>query len=494
MMRRHERRASPELRTLAEGGDGGGAGTSARAPAGEEPQGEVAVLLCAPSSGGRVVCSTVVMRKPALRAAGLLDVLHISPPSAGCPLPSAVLRVAGPEEEEAAQQLLSHAAAGCPHSELAALCEQQLACMCRVADSWGAESLAAACKGALDAQLAPQQALTQPEADMADARTIQHLMGMASCEMFQDVHLLLTTSAMLQLFLRLPFEGVLAWAGSDGLVVDSENSVVVALDCWVRLGRGKGCSKEQLLQLSSLVRVKHLSPHYLVRLTKQDELPWWHHDPAVTREVVTQLLPTTARASSTATAKKTILPSTGTTTAWLAAPRKPLALSEFTVELTVSADNLERALRSTAATDFTSSPVYMMGHAVRLHLSISAGGGDGDDGKGEWRDIGVFVERATYSPDRDGIPLPLLATSSEGLPLQHFSMACQQPNGRWRTLMSRHDGAADVSLAAWGKGAALRARSVEDLERCGCCCADGSLRLLASLPVHKARGVLVIGV
>jgi hypothetical protein len=80
--------------------------------------------------------------------------------------------------------------------------------------------------------------------------------------LFEDVHALLTNTTKLNLFCQLPYSAIKAWAGSDHLVVDSENSVAVALGAWVEAQAGpsgQGCSKEQKKGLSGLLRVKHLS-------------------------------------------------------------------------------------------------------------------------------------------------------------------------------------------------------------------------------------------
>jgi hypothetical protein len=77
---------------------------------------------------------------------------------------------------------------------------------------------------------------------------------------FNDVHAMLTDGALLKKFLQLHFPLVSAWASSDDLVVDSENSVAVALTVWSKGRQGKESSHDQLEQLPGLLRVKHLSP------------------------------------------------------------------------------------------------------------------------------------------------------------------------------------------------------------------------------------------
>jgi hypothetical protein len=77
---------------------------------------------------------------------------------------------------------------------------------------------------------------------------------------FANVHALVTSADQLQQFRALPYMVVEAWAGSDDLVVDSEDSVSVALDWWVRGDEGSRCSQQQLKKLGGLLRVKHMGP------------------------------------------------------------------------------------------------------------------------------------------------------------------------------------------------------------------------------------------
>jgi hypothetical protein len=80
---------------------------------------------------------------------------------------------------------------------------------------------------------------------------------------FGDVHALLTSAAKLNCFCQLPYSAIKAWASSDDLVVDSENSVAVAVNAWVEAPTNRSeqeCSKAQKEELSGLLRVKHLSP------------------------------------------------------------------------------------------------------------------------------------------------------------------------------------------------------------------------------------------
>jgi hypothetical protein len=76
---------------------------------------------------------------------------------------------------------------------------------------------------------------------------------------FPVVYALLTTYQQLQRFRKLPIQAVLAWADSDGLVVDSENSVAVALSWWYGGDLGSQATEDQLKELSGALRLKHLS-------------------------------------------------------------------------------------------------------------------------------------------------------------------------------------------------------------------------------------------
>jgi hypothetical protein len=73
-----------------------------------------------------------------------------------------------------------------------------------------------------------------------------------------DVHALLTSPGQLLHFRQLPFSAIKAWAGSDDLVVDSEDSVAVVLGWWVGGEVGSKYSLAQLKELSGLLRLKHL--------------------------------------------------------------------------------------------------------------------------------------------------------------------------------------------------------------------------------------------
>jgi hypothetical protein len=108
--------------------------------------------------------------------------------------------------------------------------------------------------------IALELALPESVQSLADYDTWRDAQSSAMAQHFDDVHDMLTEEPWLKQFLQLPFPLVAAWASSDDLLVDSENSVAVALDAWAEGPQGKDSSHDQLKQLSGLLRVKHLSP------------------------------------------------------------------------------------------------------------------------------------------------------------------------------------------------------------------------------------------
>jgi hypothetical protein len=134
--------------------------------------------------------------------------------------------------------------------------------MCRVADRWGATPCLGLCFSALGQLFGSEQQL-----GMQALVDVMHLLPSSVCSLPEwttatqigDVHALLTSPEQLQLFRQLPFHAVRVWAASDGLTVDSENSVAVALTAWVEGEQGSKCTDEQKKELSGLLRVCHLS-------------------------------------------------------------------------------------------------------------------------------------------------------------------------------------------------------------------------------------------
>jgi hypothetical protein len=138
--------------------------------------------------------------------------------------------------------------------------------MCSVADMWGATACLQKCISALSqlkkgemgvaelAEICLWLPDTLPSYPQWEEQLLSHVLVP-----FQDVHTLLTTYELLQRFRELPFECIRAWAASDKLVVDSENSVAVAISWWYEGEVGSEASEEELKELSGLLRVAHLS-------------------------------------------------------------------------------------------------------------------------------------------------------------------------------------------------------------------------------------------
>ncbi len=272
-------------------------------------------------------------------------------------------------------------------------CPSVLALMCTLADRWQAPACLAHSYEALtqlsDAQLTPDalagalQRLPcfstpavqkQPQTE----GFVKRMVGMLA-----DVHAVLTSGPLLRLLRALPFEAVLAWAGSDDLVVDSEASVVVALDCWVRGPVGRKADRAQLLQLSGLVRLQHLPPTYHIRLLK---LAWWHlKDEA-------QLFLACTNCGATNTSKMFDPP-----VAWLGRARKPLAAAELqrrtAIKWSVTRAELEAALREPEITRFASPSVYAAGFGIGMLLTVSSEVLAGNSN----RNVGAFVRQSSYT-------------------------------------------------------------------------------------------------
>ncbi len=326
---------------------------------------DLTLLICLGGGGdeaSRVTCKRLPVSKLVLEAHGALRaILGASTPAVeeGGKLPAAVVTVADEEEASAAEAVLRLMYAG---DLPAGMSVQQLGRMLHVASRWGAVACTDALLAALMALADGDGVAAVVENFPADVLATwgEKLAGV----FFGDVHLLLTTPAMLELFLRLPFEGVLAWARSDGLVVDSENSVVVALDCWVRLGRGKGCSEEQLLQLSGLVRAQHLTPSCLDWTVA---LPWWCHS----KEEMQRFAASGWQEDSEGAC--------GIPAAWLAPPRQQLSCHELrqrtTITSAVPREELEDTLNDPESSYLFSPPVYFAGSSAALGLEIAKADG-----------------------------------------------------------------------------------------------------------------------
>jgi hypothetical protein len=77
-------------------------------------------------------------------------------------------------------------------------------------------------------------------------------------QLSRDVHALLTTPKLLLHFRQLPFPAFRAWMADDELMVDSEDSIAVAVEWWARGDEGRKCSEDQLKELSGLLRVRYV--------------------------------------------------------------------------------------------------------------------------------------------------------------------------------------------------------------------------------------------
>jgi hypothetical protein len=70
-------------------------------------------------------------------------------------------------------------------------------------------------------------------------------------QLFGDVHAMLTSPYQLKRYSRLPYQAIRVWADSDDVMVDSEDSVAVALGWWLKGAEGSQCSEDQLKELSA---------------------------------------------------------------------------------------------------------------------------------------------------------------------------------------------------------------------------------------------------
>jgi hypothetical protein len=143
--------------------------------------------------------------------------------------------------------------------------------MCKIADMWDAPACLDLCAAAL-AQQQQQQNLMQPQEFAAMLQLLPEAVRStpqitawqagtvaAFVKQYNDVHSLVTSAEMLLTFRELPYPAIKAWMASDDLIVDSEDSVAVAIGWWVGGDEDSKCSEEQLKELSRLLRVKHLT-------------------------------------------------------------------------------------------------------------------------------------------------------------------------------------------------------------------------------------------
>jgi hypothetical protein len=115
------------------------------------------------------------------------------------------------------------------------------------------------------ADMLPEGVLVQPEYKRWEKQCKEAVVNIANN--YREVRDLLTSLEQLQSFRELPYIVVKAWGGSDDLVVDSEDSVAVALNWWAQGQHGSRCSKRQLEDLGSLLRVWRMTAGMACRST-----------------------------------------------------------------------------------------------------------------------------------------------------------------------------------------------------------------------------------
>ncbi|KAL6761409.1 hypothetical protein V8C86DRAFT_857222 [Haematococcus lacustris] len=250
-----------------------------------------------------------------------------------------------------------------------------LARVCRVAERWAFPSLSSSCLQKLiylpPSQLPAEQLVlvlqTLPDscALLPEHRNWQERVDNLVVSLYGDVHAVIISTQLRTTFQQLPFAAVQQWAGSDALTVDSENSVVELISLWMAGPGGQACSKEQKQQLSSLVRVQHLSPAYA--LGRLPALAWFDIP-----KVPTILVAQAASCECMEGVLDEALP------AWCAAPRKQLKPAELLRRTTIRWDVPRQQLVDLLASkDLTakvcSEPVYSAGAGWRLYLDLKEG-------------------------------------------------------------------------------------------------------------------------
>ncbi|KAJ9530454.1 hypothetical protein QJQ45_012433 [Haematococcus lacustris] len=181
--------------------------------------------------------------------------------------------------------------------------------------------------------------------------------------------------------------------------VDSENSVVELISLWMAGPGGKDCSWGEKEQLSSLVRVQHLSPAYA-----QGRWPTlaWFGIPGAPTAVVVQAA--CCGFGMTGVMKRDKAPP-----AWFAAPRKQLRQAKLLGRTTIRWDVPRQQLVDLLASkDLTakicSEPVYSAGAAWRVYLDLYKGTED-EPGftLGCWGQLVTYAECKGHAL---GAPLP----------------------------------------------------------------------------------------
>jgi hypothetical protein len=155
--------------------------------------------------------------------------------------------------------------------------------MCQVADMWGAQE----CLDLCFTVLVQNKEGLQGENDLETVlqllpAAVQRCTEYAACNLhcfaavkaaclsirdvplglllhcFGDVHALVSCYGQLRAFAFLPLKAVKLWAASDDLVVDSEDSVAVALGWWVGK-RHYALVQREVWELAGLIRVRQLT-------------------------------------------------------------------------------------------------------------------------------------------------------------------------------------------------------------------------------------------
>ncbi|KAL6761582.1 hypothetical protein V8C86DRAFT_2532058 [Haematococcus lacustris] len=260
-----------------------------------------------------------------------------------------------------------------------------LAQVCLVAERWAVTSLCSVClqrlttypaalitaPGLLEVlQVLPPSCDMLPEHAAWSVRVHELTRGLAATEgalplllhLYQDVHAVISEAPLRAQFRLLPFAAVLLWAGSDELVVDSENSVVELLHWYLLV---TGYTRAAQPAMSSLVRPQHLSPAYA-----QGRLPslaWFSVPPATTAQV--------AIAANCGLGMAGVLPADKAPAAWSAGPRKQLAADELRQRTTLKwAIPGQQLTNLVAKLDITtvlySPPMYSAGSSLRLCLQL----------------------------------------------------------------------------------------------------------------------------
>jgi hypothetical protein len=299
---------------------------------------------------------------------------------------------------------------------------------------------------------------------------------------FQDVYALLTSNSLSQQFRCLPFSAVRAWAASDDLRVDSENSVAVVISWWYGGQEGCNTSKQQLEELSGLLRVRELSPgktlasavcclpptyphqlHFLTypfavvdvnavyRLTELSQLPWF------------QCKTEDLRWLQAAAAAGVCNGYPGLPPGWLAKARQPSASgSRVTINWDIPQAQLHAALAKEGMTDLHSKPMYFAGTGMRLWLQVAPQEADNTQ-----RNLGLFLQPCPYSCEKAEV-----ASAHEFVPVKYA--ISHKADGRARVLTA----AEAVIRGSWGAVSALAASSPLDLQPL---LSDGVLKLSATL-------------